>query len=291
MITERDIAVLRVLILYYVLTRTQIQRLCFPGTEARVVRRLQLLYDHRLIDRTHMQVVNPAMGAAAPVYFPAPLGCEFLAGLDKDDRHLTTPTQTPQSHHLYHWIAVSETHMALVEAVESQTDVAIDGWLSEWDVANKDETQPEKRFRLYTLLRDNPRLVCAPDAAFLLGARGQRLVFYLEQDRNTSGVKQIAAAKTPGYAAMVEKQLHRRHFPETTLDSFRVLMVAPTARRRDLLRREIAEKAGSQLWRFVARGDLTPEKLLTEPIVYTCDPSADPSPLVKPALATAGRGA
>ena len=38
------------------------------------------------------------------------------------------------------------------------------------------ETQPEKRYRIYTLIQDNPRLICAPDAALLLSGE-HRYVF------------------------------------------------------------------------------------------------------------------
>jgi hypothetical protein len=55
--------------------------------------------------------------------------------------------------------------IALDEAISRQTDVKIEGWINEWDIVNKDESVPEKRFRLYTLIRENPRLSCAPDAA------------------------------------------------------------------------------------------------------------------------------
>ncbi len=115
---------------------------------------------------------------------------------------------------------MSDTHIALDAALKSRPDITCDDWLSEWDVANKDEQLPEKRYRIYTLIHTQPRLVCAPDAAFLLTTRGHSKVFYLEQDRATSGVHQIAASKTAGYAELASAQLHRRHFPQTTLDEF-----------------------------------------------------------------------
>ena len=260
----------------------QIQRLCFPADEnGRVTRRrIQSLVDAKLISRTQMQVYNPAAGTPAPVYFPSRKGCEFLAEHGDDERFLTTPTQTPQPHHLFHWLALSDTHIALDAAVAAQEEVTLTDWLSEWDIANKDESLPEKRYRIYTLINETPRLVCAPDAAFLLAMRGHAKVFYLEQDRNTSGVAQIAASKTAGYAAMAERCLHRRHFPQTTLDAFSVLMVAPSERRRDALKKAIREKPGAALWRFVAVQDLTPERFLVAPIFHRCD--GEPLPLIKP---------
>ena len=282
MITERDIAILLMLVRYYVLNRMQIQRLCFPSDETGRVtrRRIQVLVDAKMIGKTLMQVVNPQAGTAAPVYFPSRKGSEFLAEYNNDERFLTTPTQTPQAHHLFHWLAVTETHIALDLAIAAQQDVQLVDWLSEWDVANKDESAPEKRFRIYTLIQDTPRLVCAPDAAFILALGGHSMAYYLEQDRNTSGVNQIAASKTPGYAAMVERQLHRKHFPQVTTEAFRVLMIAPSERRRDALKRVMRGKPGAALWRFASAQDVTPEKLLLSPIWYPCE--GEPRPLIKP---------
>jgi hypothetical protein len=122
-------------------------------------------------------------------------------------------------------------------------------------------------------------LVCAPDAAFLLSLRGHRKVFYLEQDRATSGVQQIASSKTQGYAVMAERCLHRRHFPDATVDSFTVLMVAPNARRRDALRKAIDSKPGAHLWRFASVEELLPTALFSSPIFYPC--AGEPAPLIR----------
>jgi len=281
MITDRDILILVALVRYYVLNRQQIQRLVFPNDRnGRITRRrLQILVDEHLINRQNHLFCYPS-ATPAPVYFPARKGCELLAEHFEDPRYLVTPTAAPIPHHTFHWLAVSETHIALDEAVRRQQEVAIDGWINEWDVVNKDESRPEKRFRLYTLLQDRPRLVCVPDAAFLASFQGARKVFYLEQDRATSGAQQIANSKTAGYAAMAEKKLHRRHFPEATLDQFTVLMVAPSPKRRDSLRQAIRAKPAANLWRFVARQDLVPERLLRDAIYYTCD-GDQPRPLLR----------
>lgn len=282
MITERDIAVLIAVVRYYVLNRQQIQRLVFPNDpHGRVTRRrLQTLVDAKLINRQAMLVCHPAAGAPAPVYYPSRKGCELLAEQTGDERYLATPTAAPLQHHILHWLAATETHITFDEAVARHSEIKIDGWLNEWDVVNKDETAPEKRYRVYSLLRENPRLVCAPDAAFLLSLRGHSKVFYLEQDRATSGVQQIASSKTQGYAVMAERGLHRRHFPEATVESFTVLMVAPHARRRDALRKALASKPGAALWRFAAIEDLQPETLFSAPIFYPC--VGEPAPLVRP---------
>lgn len=170
MITQRDIQVLLTLARYFVLDRPQLQRLCFPSdTTGRVTRRrLQQLFRHELINRQRVTVDHPFRPPPGSIYFLATRGREFLAEHFGEERYRLVPVQTPRPDHVLHWIAVSETHIALDEAIDRQETVRLEEWINEWDVVNKDEADPDKRFRLYMLLRDNPRLICAPDAAFLL---------------------------------------------------------------------------------------------------------------------------
>ncbi len=282
MVTERDLLILRAVARYYVLNREQIQRLVFPDdTNGRITRRrLQSLVDAHLLNRQPMLVCYPANGVPAPVYFPSRTGIELLAEMTGDDRLFAISSQAPSMHHVWHWLAVSETHIAFDQAIALQSEATIIDWYNEYDVVNPQEVTPELRFRLYTLLRSVPRLVCAPDAAFLLNARGHAKVFYLEEDRATSGVQQIAATKTQGYAVLAEVFGHRRHFPQATVDKFTVLMVAPNARRRDALRKALRDKPGASLWRFASAEEMQPEGLLHEPIWHPCE--GEPAPLIKP---------
>ena len=135
------------------------------------------------LHRSRAPVFNSQGGSPWPIYYPAPRGIELLAEHFGDERYLLTPTRAPEPLYLMHWLAITDTHIALDCAIAQQSYAKVEDWLSEWDIANKDETQPEKRYRIYTLLRDHPRLVCAPDAAFLLSVREHRKVYYLEQDR------------------------------------------------------------------------------------------------------------
>lgn len=281
MLTERDFTVVRAVARYYVLNRPQIQRICFPDDKGGRItrRRLQTLVDEKLISRLRVLVHHPHFGSPGPVYYPSQKGCEFLAEHYENERFLAGCTQPPQSHHVLHWLAVSETHMALDEAIARPSQVQLINWFNEWDVVNADESAPERRFRLYTLLRESPRLICAPDSAFMLAVGEHRKVFYLEQDRNTSGVRQVAASKTPGYAALAERQLHRRHFPETTFNTFTVLAIAPTPQRRDALRKALREKPAAALWKLASATDLSPEGFLFAPVFFPVE--GEPTALVR----------
>lgn len=281
MLTERDFTVVRAIARYYLLNRPQIQRMCFPDDKTGRItrRRLQVLVTEKLINRLRVLVHHPRFGSPGPVYYPSHKGCEFLAEHYEDERFLAGCTQPPQPHHVLHWLAVSETHMALDKAIARQTQVQLCSWFNEWDVVNADESAPDRRFRLYTLLRESPRLICAPDSAFMLAVGQHRKVFYLEQDRNTSGVRQVAASKTPGYTMLAERQLHRRHFPDTTFDGFSVLAIVPTPQRRDALRKALRDKSGAALWKLAAATDLSPETFLFAPVFYPID--GEPTPLVR----------
>jgi len=278
MLTERDFQVLLAVARYYVLNRPQIQHLCFATDQTGRVtrRRLQALVSQGLLNRHRAQVVYPNSAPAGSVYYPSAKGCQMLAEHTGDDTFLAISNDCPAPHHILHWLAVSDTHIVLNEAIALQQQVQLCGWFNEWDTVNPDEQQPEQRYRLYTLLRDNPRLVCAPDAAFMLAIAGYSKVFYLEQDRGTSGVRQVAARKIKGYVELAACGLHSRHFPETNVADFSVLCIAPNPGRRDALRRAFRGKEGAELWKFAAVPELNSDSFLFEPCWYRAVGEAQP---------------
>ena len=272
MLQLRDLEVIASVARYYTLTRGQINRLHFvTDHDGRITRkRLKLISDEGLINRTNMQVVNPAMGAPAYVYYPSAKGCALLAQELKDERYKSVCTLTPNWMHLYHWVAVAQTHILLDQSVAKLTGVFVNDWISEWSIANPEEKEPEKRYRLFTRL--GQKLVCAPDAAFLLEKDGFRKVFYIEQDRNTTeSSDRVAAQKCHGYAGLFEKRMHiARHFPMANVEKFTVLFVTPSPNRRDALRASFSAKPAPWLYKFASQTDLTPETILTGPVWYPC---------------------
>ena len=281
MLQLRDIEVMASVARYYTLTRGQINRLHFPTDhDGRITRkRLRIINEDGLINRTQMQVVNPLMGAPAYVYYPSAKGCAFLAQELKDDKYKFACTLTPNWMYLYHWVEVAQTHVLLDQAVARFPGVTVDDWMSEWTIVNPEEKEPEKRFRLFTRL--GQKLVCAPDAAFLLEKDGFRKAFYIEQDRDTTkSADRVAAQKCHGYAGLFEKRAHiGRHFPTTNVEKFAVLFVTPSANRRDALKKAFASKPAPWLYKFTSQTELTAETFLTSPIWHPCE--GDPAPLFK----------
>lgn len=280
-ITSVDIAVLTVICRYYVLTREQIQKLCFPGhNSGRSTRkRLSKLCHAGYVVKHRIPVVPTGQMNAAPVYYPTAKAAELIASHFDDERWLATNTRTPRSDLLSHWVAIADTHVTVEQAIAIQADVKLCGWFNEWETVNKTAGDKD-RFYLHTQLNQAPPLSCSPDAAFMLALRGHRKVFYIEQDRNTSGVRQIASAKTPGYAELAARQGHRKHFPETTLPAFSVLFITTHPHRRDAAAKAISKMKGADLWLFISQTDLKPEAFLFEPITYNCKGEA--GPLVNP---------
>jgi len=266
---------------FYLLTREQIQSVCFPAqTSGRATRRRLLrLRNAGYLTKHRVPVALPDTNGAAPVYYVTKSGAEALASFFDDDRFLATNTRHPRADRLSHWVAINSTRLLLERAVAAQSYVQLSGWHTEWEVINKDAAEKEQ-FVLHTQLSENPPLSCSPDAAFLLTVNGASKVFYLEQDLGTTSPAQIAARKTKGYAAMLDRELHRQHFPAATLGRFSVLMVTTSAHRCRAIGEALRKRPRPEAWLLINQRDLSAESFLHSPIVY--DTQAVAGPLVKP---------
>ncbi len=283
---DRDIVTLTALARCFILSAAQVRRVAYPddATGRITRRRLTKMVHQGLILRRRLAVVNPTDGAATPVYHLTKAGREFLAGHFGDDAYLWKPIEPTQPQYLHHYVAVAETRLLLDAALEQSKDITLVQWCHEDECLNPEEPDRDKRRRLFTELSSSPKLVCSPDAAFVLEMDSHRAVFYLEQDRDTFFHDRVAARKSPGYAALLEHQAHRVQFPSTTLDHFFVVVMTPTARRRDRLREAFAEKnqdkPAARIYRFGAVEELTAKNFLFEP-VFRCCHHDEPVPLVK----------
>lgn len=276
MLPPRDFAILLSVARYDTLTRAQVTALHFPeDQDGRITRkRLKILTQRGLLNQTGMQVVNPAVngGVTAPVYYPSARGLEYLSQERQDDSFRLVNATTPAWTTLYHAVAVAQTRITLDLAATRRTDVTVVEHVGERALRDPTAAEPQARYRLFTLVTQEPYLVCKPDAAFLLQKEGARKVFYLEQDRDsTKSAERVAAQKAGGYAGLLEHRLHLRHFPGVTEEAFRVLLVAPTTPRREALRKAVAKKACARLWRFASLPDLSPDSFLSGPVWYRAE--------------------
>lgn len=265
----------------YVLTREQVHRICFDPTinQRSTRKRLLRLKKAGYLTRHAVPVALPNTNGAAPVYYVTKPGCEALASYFDDGRFMATNTRTPRADRLAHWIEINNTRIIIERAISLQDEVKLDDFTTEWEVINKDAAK-ENQFALHTQLCTEPPLSCSPDAAFQLTVRGVKKVFYLEQDRATSSPHQIAARKSKGYAGLIERQLHKTHFPDTTLDQFSILLVTTSDYRCTETAKAMKKQQRGDLWLYINQKKLTPESFLHEPIVTNHE--GEIGPLVKP---------
>ncbi len=288
-IPHRDLEFMRSVARYDTLTRSQITNLhldLLPGAQRDRVtrRRLGILVDDGMLNVTTMRTVSAQVnfGLSSPVYYMSARGAEYLAETTGENTFRLCNTTTPHHLYLYHFLAVADTHILLRRACKLLGNVEVAEWIGERAIANPSEkANAEKRYRLY--VRFNEKLVCVPDAGFLLQKGDFSKVFYLEQDRDsTKNAERVAAQKCNGYAALAEREVHlKRHFPAASWKNFNVLCIAPTPRRRDNLRKAIISKPLGGRWKFASLSDLRPETFLSEPVWYQGESDTPGSLLVK----------
>ena len=279
---DRDFKTLNAIATYFLLNRHQIQPLCFPDdTEGRVTRRrLAAMVKAGYLRRPKQQVPSPIGGTVCPVYYLGAKGRDELAVRLDDPAILAKPVEPPPPAHLEHSLAVSQFQIVLRSAIKQNQTVKMEKWFNEREPINPLST-PEKYRTLFTELRNRPRLVCNPDAGFLLGREENRVVYYLERERGGTGAHQLYKRKHRGYDGLQRTKKHCEHFPDTTYRAgFSVLCVAQSAVHRKQLLKAFKGKPAAEFWRFAAASDLAVETILTSPIWYHAE-KADPGPLIR----------
>ncbi|MEZ6133111.1 MAG: replication-relaxation family protein [Planctomycetaceae bacterium] len=287
LLQERDVHVLSNLARYFILNSRQIRELSFPddATGRITRRRMNKMMHAGYVRKRSLQVVNPADGSTTPVYHLTRNGREFLAGHMDDETLLRKPVEPSQPQHLYHYVAVSETHRLFDAALATHpAGVSISKWVNEDEFINPEEPDSSQRRMLRTKSSEASKVVCLPDAGFVVRYNEQNAVVYLEQDRDTFFHERTASRKSPGYRQLLAAQGHRAHFPESTLPFFYVLVVTPTAKRANQLRHAFAKKNRDQdvqkTFRFGSLEELNASNLLFEPM-YSCCHHDDKVPLIR----------
>lgn len=276
MITDNGIGILAALAQYYLLCRPQIQRLRFPHhREGRSTRKhLSKLVHGGYIKKHTTMIPYPTNGSGCPCYYLTQRGAEILASYYDDPRYKDVNTKAPRADMMLHWLALNETRLDIEDAVSVHPEIELLAWYSEWQTIF-DESGREQ-FYLHTVFERTPPLSCSPDAAFLLKVQGFKKVHFLEIDRNTSGARSIGAIKPPGYAELHKRQQHKRHFPESNVDTFTVLMVTTHKTRRNRLAEAVDDKPGATLWKFVVQDDITSVNFPYAPVFLNSKGEAKP---------------
>jgi hypothetical protein len=286
-ITELVLQILAALRRYKFLNRRLIQDLFFPRDKDGSVTRdaLRKLRDRGLVKTVRAEGGVPDSTSTAPVYVPTEAGCCVLAR-HRGDMNLLLDCQpnTRAWVNFTHYTYVSRLFITHDAALQSQDYVRVPRLYFEHDILNPDETDPRKKFKLYTVVKEEMRgenahkIVCVPDAATEVRVGKFCRAYYWELERGTDTPRRTAAKKAPGYAGLCHSRQWRTHFPDA--QDMRVVAVCPNVSWRDALRAAMKDKPGAELWLFVANEDLTPDSFLHAPIFYGC--LEGPRPFVRP---------
>lgn len=291
----RDIQIIMAVDRYACLTRRQIGMLV--GVSERIMRRRARLLAHDGYLNRFAPRASADRVADTPVYYPSKRGCQILSEHTGDDRYLFTKTSLPQKE-IVHSLEVAQTHILLDQAVAAQQHVKLIRWINEHEVVDKSVADRSKHrttaVPFEQVGQGKNQVICRPDSVFALECDGVRCVYFLEEDRNTThGGEKLIRRKLPGYERMFRTARHVTHFGHAfgdVLPIFRVIFSTPTTGRRDALRRQMRsmtkdKPAGfADVWRFVAKPELSAETFLHGEIFYRCGHDSPAIALVAPGV-------
>ncbi|MFO0935751.1 MAG: replication-relaxation family protein [Gemmataceae bacterium] len=241
-ISSRQIAVLKPLRRYGYLRTNQIRDLVIPHDETGSITRsvMRKLVALRLVRRHDAKLVDEN-GSTPPTYVLTHEGSSVLVAHCNDPSLLldVEPKFTDWMS-LNHYCGLSSFHILLDRAIAAQSAVTLQKLYFEHEVIRPNALDPAQKYRLYTVVADQPRIIAVPDSAFETEFLGSRRAWYVERETGSDNPARVAAKKAKGYALLSENSLHRRHFPD--VDDFRVLALCPSPGWRDALRREMKDK-------------------------------------------------
>jgi hypothetical protein len=264
LLTPRDLALLEDVWRFRFLTTSQIETLRAADTKEvhrfisrlTLTRRLKLLFHHRYLRR----IARPlAQGSREPVYLLDSEGARALSRLH-GEVSAPPPSRLPAQAALEHLLAIGQVRLSLLvagslSAYPSQGDYALVEWLA----------GDKARFRvtLEEAGRRRQAVSIVPDGCAIVRQGGFRHHSFVEMDRSTEPQRTIAA-KGRGYLAYWESGGFARDFNVPVGLGFRVLFVAPTAKRAQTILKAVGTLNGPrQLFRVALAEEITPERILT----------------------------
>jgi hypothetical protein len=292
-LTERDLLLARAVGRFKFLTVQQIGKTFFPGTSRFApTNRLGELAKGEILSRvfSYPKVERGRLGRPTAVYYFGSknqnrlkdwLERNQMASHWEDFKDLAlTNNQDFSQLYLAHETAISEFFLILETAIKNQQPIAdLIGEHKPIELVFWERLSPiskEIGETLYFESKDGMSTKCFfnPDAFFALRHDRGFDFFFLEFDNNTASLPKYRK-KLEGYLAyntqrkfskVLELYARRYALPITNFERapFRVLTIAPDARRRDILLLEAVKlKSYKMLW-FAALDELTPETILTE---------------------------
>lgn len=267
-ITERDIAVIRTVHEYRIMTTQQIQQLFFPSMH-RAYERLSALYHHRYLDRRFLGEYSDKMNKPV-LYVLDRAGVELLRsrlGLAIEGKKVSKDA-TPQF--LHHALAIGDVRVAVTKACKN-TDFGLTEWRGEGEL--------KADYDYITIRNERGRMVSVsliPDSYFQIATPKGNTHFFLELDRGTMDLGRFAQ-KVVAYTAYSGSGLSERRFGTKR---FRMLTVTESVERMSNLKHATEEVGGENRFWFSTLSGLTSETVLIEP-VWSISGRDDPAILIE----------
>lgn len=285
-VTERDLLILRHLRRYKFLSTAQIRKLVFPkdadGSTTRD--RLRKLEGAGHVSRRRAEVAVLS-SSTIPVWMITEEGACALAMQLNDTRLLLDNPYPKAWQSLAHWLAVSDVHIKLDQAIANQDRVRLHDVFFEHDIVNPEADDPSQRFKLHVTFHEPKRLSCSPDSAFEIQVGDFRRAFYTELERGSDSPHRAIARKYQGHFQLHRTGAFKRHFPQA--QDMRVIAFAPNPSWRDAMRKAARKRDGAELWLFCASNELAETSFLDADIFWPVD--GGPRPFIRPvAIPAAG---
>lgn len=239
-------------------------------------RRMRRFIAHKLVTVDRIATALATGNGLLQVYRLTGQGADLLAELTgtRPSRAGSSPPLNPVT--LPHRLGIVTTRLAFDDA-HRQLGLPLPQWIFEYDLspAASPTAANDDKFILYESFRaGDKRHVCWPDAAARMRLHAEKtfdLLAYIEYDRSTEGRRQIAAKSEP-YRLLVAERRYERHW-QLPLDNplVRVLFVARSEERIKHLIEALRETRAASLFRFATYSDVSPDRILIEPVWRTID--------------------
>jgi hypothetical protein len=275
-LTDRDIAILRVVGRYRYLRTGQIKRLLFPEntTKQSVLRRLRCLADPAW---DYLRKIQPYVqaGRAAPetAYFLGRAGAELLEARGEPAPAYARGNPGRVRHlFLEHALELSEFRVNLELALRGTPSVALQRFTADFELKEQSaKGMGLKGYKLYHTVVDAPSrrsFEVYPDALIILRGTGEyasvQRLYFLEIDRGTERLEQVRQ-KILGYHCFREQGVFRK-YGRFHQDRFRVLLQTSSPKRAANLRALLRGSDGEDLVLITAAEEVREDTILKQPV-------------------------
>ena len=277
-LTDRDIALVRLVAQHRFLRSTHLSDLC-QASHKKVCNRLTSLFHAGYLDRPRAQFepFREGGGSSAMVYALASRGARLLVehGFDAAEVDWTRKNDGAGRQFIQHTLAISDVRVALQQAIRERPGFEILEPPQLLEMAPPDTRRRKNPWMMRAKVTSNDgvhELGVAPDYVFAVGTPDRHFrAFLVECDRGTMPVERASLRQTSlkrkvlTYAAAKQHGEHTRHYG---WKAFRVLVITSTWQRANHILTTIRECLNDHdrgLFLVADRAALTVADILSQP--------------------------